>query len=60
MVEDRGYLKRRVAEERMLAERAADPTAFRAHSEMAREYERQLELLSEDPEQPLTSNHNKA
>lgn len=42
---DVDYLSRRIEEERDKAERAADPSAYRAHTEFAREYERKLQAL---------------
>lgn len=46
MVETREYLERRVSEERQRAEEASEPSAYRAHIELAREYERRLADLS--------------
>lgn len=42
---DRAFLERRAQQERELAEKAADPCAYRTHTELARQYERRLVKL---------------
>lgn len=52
------YLSRRIEEEREKAEHASDPSAYRAHTEFAREYERKLlTLITAQPQAQLMNGH---
>ncbi len=42
---DQAYLERRARQERDLAEKAADPCAYKTHTELARQYELRLSRL---------------